>query len=310
MNKSNQQLESDKSAEEIQKFPLRRLYFLIIFILTILSPIGLSIQTDDINSLPWKVSANIQITSITVTFLLLAWLPLLIPWLISISPKLQSFFTDLRKSGIEEIEAGILRIKLTPGVKEAAEAYEKKVADPKTDPEKLERSYKETLATLDASETMSSAEAINRIDEVCLYYDRIRITLPSGSKRTKLMTELASILWPLMSRASVINIRERLKNPSGGNRLSAYKYLEYKPNLEHLDILLSRAVGVLEDPFGQYAALLALRRAVVNLQMSSSQIQIIVTHLKWAAKLEYMGSDRMYLMNSIVATLEKKLSVS
>ena len=308
MENSDQQSESEKSAEEIRNFPLRRLYFLVIFILTLLSPIGLSIQTDDINSLPWKVSANIQITSITVTFLLLAWLPLLIPWLVSMSPRLQSFFTGIRESGIEEIEAGILRIKLSPGINEAAEIY-KKVADPKKDPDQLESSYKEALATLAASETLSPSDAMSRIDEVCSYYDRIRQTLPSGPKRTSLITELSSILWPLMSRVNVmdLNIRERLESSSGGKRLSAYKYLEYEPNLEYLNLLLSRAVGILEEPFGQYSALLALRRFVVNLQLNTSQKELIISHLNWSAKLEYIGNDRRYLMNSIVAKLGEKL---
>src|SRR5512132_538909 len=110
-----------RSADEIRNFPFRKLYFFIIFILTLLSPIGLSLNTDDIHTEPWKISASVQITSITVTFLLLAWLPLLIPWLVSLSPRLQSLVTGFRESGLEEIEAGIVRLKFSSGVKEAAE---------------------------------------------------------------------------------------------------------------------------------------------------------------------------------------------
>jgi hypothetical protein len=62
------------SVDEVQKFPLRRLYLLVIFILTLLSPFGLSLQTDDLSSAPWKFSATIQITSLTLLFLLLACL--------------------------------------------------------------------------------------------------------------------------------------------------------------------------------------------------------------------------------------------
>ncbi|MFZ5819457.1 MAG: hypothetical protein ACOYYJ_06115 [Chloroflexota bacterium] len=308
MKQSSQQLESDKSAEEIRKFPLRRLYFFVIFILTLLSPIGLSLQTDDINSLPWRVSATVQITSITVTFLLLAWLPLLIPWLVSLSPRLQNFFIGLRESGIEEIEAGILRIKLSPGIKEAAETYKKKLAEVKENPNNLEKSYKEALSALRASETLSSVDALTRIDEIGSYYDRIRKTLPSGSERTRLLTELSSILWTLMSSANVsdLNLRERFTSTSGGKRLSAYKYLEYAPNLEYLNLLLSRAVGILEEPFGQFSALLALRRMAVSLKLDDSQKKLIVNHLEWAARLEYIGSDRVYLMTTIISILEKK----
>ena len=213
----------------------------------------------------------------------------------------------LRESGIEEIEAGILRIKLSPGIKEAAENYEQKVVDAKIDPDKLENIYKEAIASLGKSKSLPSTDAITRINEVCSYYDRIRQTLPSGSRRTKLMTELSSILWPLMSRAKIddLNIGTRLNSPSGGQRLSAYKYLEYEPNMEHANLLLSRGAGILEEPFGQYGALLAIRRMVVNLQLTDSQKKLMVTLLQWASELQYMGSDRKYLMRSIVATLEK-----
>jgi len=304
----NFNFDTTKSAEEIRKFPLRRLYFFVIFILTLLSPIGLSLQTDDITSQPWKVSANIQITSITITFLLLAWLPLLIPWLISLSPRLQIFFTGLRESGIEEIEAGILRIKLSPGLQEAAETYKKKLADAKEDPSSLENSYKEALSALNASETLSPVDALKRIDEICSYYDRIRKTLPSGSERTRLLTELASILWTLMPRVDVndLNLRERFSSPSGGKRLSAYKYLEYAPSLEYLNLLLSRAVGVLEEPFGQYSALLALRRMVVNLKLNDLQKKLIANHLGWTSELGYIGNDRVYLMVAIISGAERK----
>jgi hypothetical protein len=308
MKKTDNQSDPAKSLEEIRKFPLRGFYFLVVFILTLLSPLGLTIQTDNINSLPWKLSATLQITSITITFLLLAWLPLLIPWFVSLSPRLQSFFTGLRESGIEELEAGILRIKLSPGIKEAAETYKKKLAEVKENPDNLETSYKEALSSLKASETLSPADAMNRIDEICSYYDRIRKTLPSGSERTRLLTELSSILWTLMSKVNVkdLNLEARFISTSGGKRLSAYKYLEYAPNLEYLNLLLSRAAGVLEEPFGQFSALLALRRMVVGLRLDDSQKKLVINHLEWTAKLEYIGSDRVYLMTSIISTLKKK----
>lgn len=311
MKQSNHLLESEKSAEEIRKFPLRRLYFFVIFILTFLSPIGLSLQTDDINSLPWKVSATLQITSITITFLLLAWLPLLIPWLVALSPRLQTFFTGLRESGIEEIEAGILKIKLSPGIKEAVETYKNvvdinhaKASEKKSDD--IEKSYEIALSEIKNSKTLSSSEAMNKIKELSQYYDHIRATMPSGSRRTQLLEDLSAILWSLMPSTENFPVREWLNSSRGGERLSAYKYLEYKADLNHIDLLLSRAVGVLEEPFGQYSALLALRRVAVNSRPTIAQREVIITHLSWSTQLEYMGRDRMYLMNSIINTLKKK----
>ena len=303
--------DSAKSVEEVQKFPLRRLYFLLIFVFTLLSPLGLFLETENIKSAPLKLSANIQINSITLLFLLLAWLPFLIPWLVTISPRFQKFFTGLREGGVEEIEAGILRIKLSPGVHEAAETYKSKVVDfnqPKPleeNPDQLERSYKEALGAIDSSEILSSAEARYKIDELAKYYNNIRATLPSSSRRTHLMVELAALLWSLMPSIKDFPVRERLNSPKGGERLSAYKYLEYKPDLDHLDLLLSRAAGILEEPFGQYAALLALRRLALNLRLDPAQKEMVIDHLSWSAQLEYMGRDRVYMMNAIISIIRK-----
>lgn len=307
-NYSKTQAELDESVDQVRKFPLRRLYFFIIFVLTLLSPIGISLQTDDAASMPWKISATVQITSITITFLLLAWLPLLIPWVISLSPRLQNLLIGLRESGIEEIEAGILRIKLTAGVKEAAELYQKKLAEVKKDPANIEKSYSEALASLKAPETLSKTEAFARVNEVCAYYDRIKKTMPSGTERTRLLTNLSSLLWPLMAMVDVntLDIEERLKSASGGIRLSAYKFLEFQPDIKYLNLLLSRSAGVLEEPFGQYGALLALRRMITTLELQKEQKQLVISHLEWVARLDYMGKDRVYLMEAIISKLQKQ----
>lgn len=307
MANSKTQSEFTKSADEIRKFPLRRLYFFVIFLLTLLSPVSISLQTDNVSSLPWKVSTTFQVSSITVTFLLLAWLPLLIPWLVTLSPRFQNFFTGLREIGIEEIEAGILKIKLSPGIREAAEVYQEKLDEVKKDPSNIEKSYKEALLSLKTFDSFSKEEALSKINEVCSYYDQIRKTVPSGDERTKLLTNIASILWPLMAKVDVevLDIRTRLKSTSGGIRLSAYKFLEYQPDLEYLNLLLSRGVGILEEPFGQYGALLALRRMVATLTFTDAQKQLVLSHLKWAKDLEYIDVGRKSLMASTISMLEK-----
>lgn len=310
MEKSDKPTNLTKSMDETQKFPLRRFYFLLIFILTLLSPLGLSLETDDIKSAPWKMSANIQITSLTVTFLILAWLPLLIPWLISISPRFQKFFTGLREGGVEEIEAGILRIKLSPGIQKAAEIYKHEV-DPdqpkksEPSPDELENSYRESLKAINDSKAVSSHEAMGKVNELSQYYDHIRATLASSTKRTRLMRDLSAMIWSLMPSIENFPVKEWLKSPKGGERLSAYKYLEYEPSLMYVDLLLSRAVGVLEEPYGQYGALLALRRTVINLEITTMQKELIASQLKWASQIEFIGRDRVNLMMAILSILEK-----
>ncbi|MCG2787219.1 MAG: hypothetical protein L6461_19200 [Anaerolineae bacterium] len=303
-----------QSADENQKFPLRGFYFVIVSLLTILSPINFSIQNDDIKNLSLsKFSAAIQVNSITLTLLFLLWLPMLIPWIMRLSPRIQEFLSGLREGGIEEIEAGILRIKLSAGVEKAADFYESKVlksnelATPlPQDIQALEKSYKDTVALLDMAKGLSSADAMSRIDELCLYYDRVRETMPSGHKRSQVMKSIEATIWSLLPNVENFPVRQRLNSTKGGERLSAYKYLELQPNMECLDLLLARAIGVLEVPFSQYAALLALRRTVIKLEIDRNSMKFISENLKWNSKLEFLGDDRRALMKTIVTLLEQK----
>ena len=215
MKSKDKREKSAKSSDEIQNFPLRGLYFVVIFILTLLSLIKLSIQSDNISTFPWKISAEIQVNSITLILLLLIWLPLLIPWIVSISPRFQTFLTGLRESGLEEVEAGILRIKLTAGIEKAADMYEKKVLDSDKlattnvqEIEKLENSYRESIeSVLRMSKNLTSSEAMSKVDELGLYYDRIRETMPSGHERSQLMRSVESAMWALIPSIQNFPIR-------------------------------------------------------------------------------------------------------
>jgi len=169
-----------------------------------------------------------------------------------------------------------------------------------------EKSYRDALAAIKDSGILSSSEAMNKINKLSEYYDQNRASLPPGSKRTRLMEELSSMLWSLMPSVKNFPLRERLNSWRSDDRLSAYKYLEYKPGMDNLDLLISSAIGVLEEPFGQYAALLALRRLVINVKTGTLEKELITRNLTWIARLEFMGSDREYLMNSIVSLLEKR----
>lgn len=305
---------SVKSVDEIQTFPLKGLYFIVIFILTILSLIKLSIQTDNTSTFPWKISAEIQVNSITLVLLLLIWLPLLLPWIISISPRFQTFLTGLRESGLEEIEAGILRIKLSAGIEKATDFYEKKVLGSKqltiSSPQeivKLENSFRESIESFSRiSKNLSSSEAMDKVDELGVYYDQIRETMPSGHERSQLLKSIESAMWALIPSIQNFPIRARLSSTKGGERISAYKFLEWQPSIDYIDLLLARAIGVLEVPFAQYAALLTLRRLVINLEINTDTRNRILQILKWNSQIEFLGEDRRSLMKTIISILEKK----
>lgn len=211
---------------------------------------------------------------------------------------------------MEEIEASIFRIRLHPGVRQAAESYETNLQEnlhlfsADTAKKEVENVFVETRNLLAHSSQLTSSQAMLQINLLASYYDRVRKEMESGHERTRLMTVIASTMWSLMTFVKDFPVSERLISAKGGERLSAYKFLEWEPNIVYLDTLLSRSVGVLEDPFGQYGALLALRRMVSVISVSQSQRELILSILGWASKINYMGSGRLTLMKSIESILE------
>jgi hypothetical protein len=308
---------SIRSFEEVRHFPLRMFFLALVAILAVLSLLGLSVQTDNFSSGTWKVSADIRVSSTTLALLLLAWLPLLIPWIVHLSPRIREFLIGLREGGVEEIEAGILKIKLGAGVHRAADAYENTLPKPDgptplsvQSVEAFDQSYQETLTSLNSSTRLNAPEALQRVDQLCLYYDRVRETIPSGPRRTRLMTGIASTMWALAPSIPGFPFRQRLNSALGGERLSAYKYLEWQATPDCLELLLSRAIGVLEVPFGQWNALLALRRIVSKSQIDAGKREFLLQNLRWSADLEFQGGDRRFLMKTIISELQHSPSGS
>ena len=288
------------------KFPLRRLYIFLVVLLTILSVLNISFQ---FIGNAWTIdgfSVNITVSSVTLVLLLLLWLPWLIPWFL---PQLQDLLLSLRKSGIQEIGIGVIQIKLDPALEKAASEYQSKVlvSGASKESQEIERFYNQMQDLRPAD--LSAAEARQMIDQLCSNYDYVRAAMQPGSQRTREMTKIVSQMWALMPALQEFPVHERLKSPKDGERVSAYKYLEWKPNLDELDLLLSRAAGVLDSPFGQYGALLALRRAVMVCTLTSEQQDHIVQILNWTADIEYMkGTDRAFLIQDILKRMENSLS--
>jgi hypothetical protein len=159
---------------------------------------------------------------------------------------------------------------------------------------------------VDAASAIDSMEALKRIDQLAGYYDRVREEMSSGSNRTKLMHEISSTMWTLVPRVADFPVLERLNSYRGGERLSAYKYIEWNVSTDYINLLVSRAVGVLEVPYTQYSALLALRRVATSNQLTASQSAEIIRALNWSANLDYMKQERRKLMIEIASILEAK----
>ena len=128
--------------------------------------------------------------------------------------------------------------------------------------------------------------------------------MPSGHNRTRLLREVSSIMWTLVPKVMNFPIHERLNSNKGGERLSAYKYIEWNLSTDYIDLLVARAVGILEVPFAQYAALLTLRRVAASKQLTASQSAKIIGILNWSANLDYIQQHTKKLMLEIVSILE------
>jgi hypothetical protein len=292
---------------------LRKKYSITIFALIILSVLSISLKSDKVNSNVWSFSVELKVTSVTLLLLFLFWLPLLLPWVLSQISQVQGSLSWLREQGIEEIETNLLRIKLRYGVQEASEKYEEKISNvgaidltSQETQQQLKGRYRDAIALVDAASAIDSMEALKRIDQLAGYYDRVREEMSSGHNRTKLMREISSTMWTLVPKVADFPLLERLNSDRGGERLSAYKYIEWNVSTDYINLLVSRAVGVLELPYTQYSALLALRRVATSNQLTASQSAEIIRALNWSANLNYMKQDRRKLMIEIASLLEAK----
>jgi hypothetical protein len=290
--------------------PIKRSLLAFVIVLTLLSILNITLKSDKLNSQTWSLSVEIKVTAVTLFLVFFILLPTLLPWIISFVPQIQDSIKWLRNQGIEQIETSVLKIKLRYGLEEASKNYEEKIWTPGTVNsisqdtfKQLEIRYRDAISLINSKGDIGSAEALNQIDQLGEYYDRVREEMPSGSSRTRLMTEISSTMWALISKTLDFPVHKRIVSPKGGERLSAYKYIEWQPSNSYLNLLLPRSIGVLEVPFGQYSALLALRRVVTTNKIDSGQAREIIDLLSWAPNIEYFGSDRQSLMISIVSLL-------
>jgi len=288
---------------------LRKKYPLILAVLAVLSALNISLKADKIFSDAWSFAVEIKITPLTILLIFLFWLPILLPWMATYIPKLQSSLNVLRDLGVEEIETNILKLKIRYGVEAASKNYEEQIIDGRFAqvtsqqlPETIEQRYQEAINLIDTSK-VDTAEVMDRIDQLANLYDKVREEMKSGRDRNRIMLKISSTIWALLPQVSNFPLDEKINSSNGGDRLCAYKYLEWQPNSQYTNTLLSRGIGILETPFGQYSALLALRRGLMFHHLEIEQATEMQNILMWAANLEYIGSDRKDLIHEIISLL-------
>lgn len=296
------------------------LLIIIGIFIVIIDVLQISYQFNPDGQPGWQLTIAPSIKTSTIILVLILSLPILLPFINNVISQgyIRRLTGTLRNEGIEEIETNIVRIKLSAQATQTAAAYEEKVLEkrganynlsPVTYQEQFTIAYSEVSALAGKSKSISPETALDFINELAGYYDEIRERFPGSGKRTSLMSNIASIIWSIIPNTQNFPLEEYINSPSGGKRLASYKYLEWQPSTDYLDDLLVRALGVLEVPFGQYNALMALQRLTTTLTLDESQKRKIAANLKWHRKLRHLNSayDRKQLMSVILKILESDM---
>ena len=118
----------------------------------------------------------------------------------------------------------------------------------------IEAASRITIRTKDLDPQSLLAE----LDRLCLEYDSIRRTYPSGSERTRSMTSVVVKMRALAP--SLVDFMDAYKSSgSAGSRLAAVTMMQMVPRIADLDWLHERFTS--ENPFVFYHAALALENA-------------------------------------------------
>jgi hypothetical protein len=98
------------------------------------------------------------------------------------------------------------------------------------------------------------------VDQLAEEYNWLRLTMPSGSKRTAAMESVVKRMIPLLADAREFDVDANLTSLNRGLRLAAYAYLYSKPDPIWTRNLVSALLDLEDKPFGQYWALRALTK--------------------------------------------------
>jgi hypothetical protein len=119
-------------------------------------------------------------------------------------------------------------------------------------------------ATRIQSQNIGAEALLHELDRLCLEYDSLRRTLPSGPDRTRAMTRVVVKMRSLApSLSDFVDVYKG--SGSAGSRLAAIAMMQMVPRVSDLDWLKNRFSS--EQPFLFYHAALALQN-VANIPAS------------------------------------------
>lgn len=104
-------------------------------------------------------------------------------------------------------------------------------------------------------------ELLRQLDRLCLQYDTIRNTMPSGYQRTSAMTNVL-IKMRALAPSTSSKIEAYKSSGSPGSRLAAIAMMQMEPHIGDVNWLAQRFS--LENPFVFYHAALALKNMTIH----------------------------------------------
>ncbi len=97
------------------------------------------------------------------------------------------------------------------------------------------------------------------VDQLAEQYDTIRMSMPSGLKRTREMTAIVNRMISALQGVKDFDVTSYLHDKHQGRRLAGFAFLYANPDPQRTSELVDTLL-VEDKPFGQYWALRALRK--------------------------------------------------
>jgi len=156
---------------------------------------------------------------------------------------------------------------------------------------------------------IEETDAIEKINSLVILFNRCRIEIERGDERTRLMTKIASGMMFNLNFVKTVNYFKEINSDSEGWRIVGYKNYELSPKNDEFFTLLSRALGVLETPFGQWSALIAFLRVVEKCKLSQAEADDAHKSLSIVGSAKFIvkgGEDRHWVISRILNHLNEK----
>lgn len=242
---------------------------------------------------------NLKVDSIVVALLVIA----IIPWLGLIFKSVE--IPGLFKGEFQELREKVKRVEEV-GRENSAQIT--KVEDSVDNEVEDQGGALQTAASKGASvrpavPVMPSQHPQRQLDALIQEYDHIRATQSAGSVRTLAMTRVIEQMIELAPQLQDFDWTAGLNSSDRGVRLAAYAFLYACPKRDAVSPLVSTAVYAEDKPFGQYWALLALEKAMDQLDCDSTRkIQPILEQFQNSLR---SGTDRYVVIDRLLAKVRE-----